>query len=348
MSACMTGRERLTRSIERRHPDCIPVLHWVQEGALHQFGDALYRLAERCPEDGGDLTPTSRPITKPDPAHLVNGGYRRTLIDEWGVQWEQRAFGIMGHVHEYLVQGRDDLAKVRRPDVPIPGSDAARQLAAATAAHQARGFYSRQGWITLWETMSALRRMDDLLIDIAEDNELANALADQVMETRLKQVHALLDAGADGIQFADDWGSQTCTIISMNLWRRFFLPRYRRLIEPVRARGRHVFFHCCGHSLPLFDDLAGLGVQVIWPQVGTNDQAAVAAALKRTGMGLFWDVDRQHIMSRGTPAEVTASIVEAKARFADPAGGLIFWGELYPGYPLANVEALWDGFQRLR
>lgn len=348
MPVALTGRERLSRSIERRHPDRLPVLHCVQDGALHEFGAELYDLAARCPEDGGELTPAIRPIPHPDPADQRDGGYRRIRVDEWGVEWEEHTFGIMGHVRTYPVQGPEDLARIRLPAVPEAGSAAARDLAAATAAHQARGFYSRQGWITLFETMHALRRLDELLIDIAEDNELANALADLIVEVRLRQVHALLDAGADGIQFADDWGSQTATIISRQLWRRFFLPRYRRLIAPVRERGRHVFFHSCGHILPFLDDLAGLGVQVLWPQAASNDQEALAAALARTGMGLCWDIDRQRVMTLGSPAEVDTTIATAVARFHRPAGGLILWGELYPGYPLANVRALWEGLERWR
>ena len=71
MTAVMTGRERVARAIERRYPDCIPVLHKIQDGALYEHGEALYRLAARCPADNEDLTAASRPIPRPDPMHFV-------------------------------------------------------------------------------------------------------------------------------------------------------------------------------------------------------------------------------------------------------------------------------------
>ncbi|MEI6168009.1 MAG: uroporphyrinogen decarboxylase family protein [bacterium] len=348
MPVVMTGRERVTRAIERSHPDCIPVLHKIQDGALYEHGAALYHLAARCPEDSGDLTPASCPMPRPDTKHFVNGTYRNTYVDGWGVTWEQCTYGIMGHVVHYLVEEPDDLKKVCLPDIPEPGSTAARNWAEDVANHQARGFYRLEGWVTLFETLHSLRRMEDLLIDIAEDNALANDLADLVMGVRSRQIESLLDAGVDGIQLADDWGSQQATLISRPMWQHFFKPRYRQLAQQVRARGKHVFFHSCGHTLPFFDDLAEIGVQVIWPQAGANNQVEVAAAIRRNGLTLQWDIDRQHTMSQGSPAEVAAAVAAAKQRFYDPAGGLIFWGELFPGYPLANVETLFDSLQRQR
>ena len=348
MTAVMTGRERVARAIERRYPDCIPVLHKIQDGALYEHGEALYRLAARCPADNEDLTAASRPIPRPDPKHFVNGAYRNTYVDQWGVTWEQCTYGIMGHVVHYLVQEPDDIKKVCLPDTPAPGSTAARNWAESVATHQARGFYSLQGWITLFETLHSLRRMDDLLMDIVEDNALANDLTDLVMGVRSRQIEFLLDAGVDGIQLADDWGSQQATLISRPLWQHFFKPRYRRLAQQVRERGKHVFFHSCGHTLPFFDDLAEIGVQVIWPQAAANAPDEMAAAIRRTGLTLEWDIDRQHTMSHGMPEDVAAAVAAARRRFYDAAGGLIFWGELFPGYPQANVEALFDSLQRQR
>ena len=84
--------------------------------------------------------------------------------------------------------------------------------------------------------MHAVRRFEDVLMDIATDEPEINRLADAIVDFKLKEVRYFLSLGVDAIQFADDFGTQSALILSP-AWRRFFRPRFQRLIEPVLAAG---------------------------------------------------------------------------------------------------------------
>jgi uroporphyrinogen decarboxylase len=340
----MTGYERVRAALDWAGPDRIPIRHITQAGALHEHGPVLYDIWAQYPQDFGALTEENTPIIHPNPKDFSDGEYCREVTDEWGVRWRERTFGQMGHVVDYRIQSADDLKNLVLPPVPARGSAPYESEKRQSQEKKARGYYNLCGWIPVFEVMHALRRMDDILMDLADDNELVHTLADRIVERQVRMVHYYLEAGADGIQFADDWGSQTNTIISLENWRRFFKPLYARLFAPALAAGKDVFFHSCGHTLPLVEELAGLGVKAYWPQLGTNDNRQLASRLRQHKMTILWDIDRQHLMPFGTPEQVEEAVAQGQALFGDRAGGLIWEGELFPGYPLENIRALYRAF----
>ncbi len=58
------------------------------------------------------------------------------------------------------------------------------------------------------------------------------------------------------------------------------------------------------------------------------------------------DIDRQSITARGTPDQVDQLIREEVGKLGRKAGGLIMIYGLYPGVPLANVEALMNAMEK--
>jgi uroporphyrinogen-III decarboxylase len=58
------------------------------------------------------------------------------------------------------------------------------------------------------------------------------------------------------------------------------------------------------------------------------------------------DIDRQRITYAGTPEQIDALIREEVEKLGSKQGGLMMIYGLYPGVPLANVQALMDAMQR--
>jgi len=343
----MTGYERVKNTINWSNTDNVPVMHKLsQDGAIFEHGEALYDIWDEYAQDFCEITHTDRTIIKPDPKNMKDGQYYRKVINEWGVSLVETTFGHMGHVVDYKIKDIDDLKKLIIPEVPKQGSVYYNKEKEFSIYSKSKGCYNRFGWITIFETMHSLRKIDDIFIDLFENNELINTLADRILNYQLKMVEYYLDIGADGIQFADDWGSQMNTFISVDMWRKFFKPRYKKLFNPVLERNKDVFFHCCGYMLPLIDDLADIGVKVIWPQLGTNDNVILANKLHKHKMTIMWDVDRQYLMPYGKPEEIENAVCEARKLFKDKNGGLIWYSELFPGYPLDSIKALYKAFHK--
>jgi len=81
-------------------------------------------------------------------------------------------------------------------------------------------------------------------------------------------------------------------ILSPNVWRRFFKPRYKTLFEPVLKAGKNIFFHSCGQITPLLEDFKELGVTAIWPQLSVFDLKQLAKLSKNLQLTVQLHPDR--------------------------------------------------------
>ncbi len=209
-------------------------------------------------------------------------------------------------------------------------------------------YYCLGGGGSIFEVMIAVRRFEDVLMGIVDDTAEINALADMITDYLEACVRFELAAGVDGIAFGYDFGTETSLLISPAVWRRFFRPRYERLMAPVREAGADIFFHSCGHIIDLIDDFAELGVKVFWPQLTVNDNELLAEKLRGHRMTLLAHLDRRGIMPFGTPAQVHAEVARIVRLFGRREGGLIFYGEIDHDFPFANIEALFKAFYEMR
>jgi uroporphyrinogen decarboxylase len=209
-----------------------------------------------------------------------------------------------------------------------------------------RDWYALYGWFDLFERMQFLRGTERLLMDIAEDRAELHELADRIVERNLAMIERYLAMGVDGVFFGDDWGSQNRSLINPRKWREFFKPRYARMFQPLHEAGKHIFFHSCGWTVDLWDDLIELGVDVLNIQHSVMPRQVLERL--RGKVCICSDPSRQQIMPFGTPAEVERHIREIVEVFHTPAGGLIQRGEVAPDWPLENVRAMYKVFAEFR
>lgn len=191
--------------------------------------------------------------------------------------------------------------------------------------------------------MQHLRGPENYFIDLAEENEGVNELADRMVERNVYCIERYVKAGADCIAFGDDWGAQHELLIHPDLWRRFFKPRYARMFQVARDAGVHVWFHTDGWIMEIIEDLIEIGVTVLNPQhpcMGTQRVADVV----RGQVCIRTDIDRQWVIPYGTPEQVEAAVKEAIAAFGNHKGGVLLHGEVGPEVPFANIEALYSSF----
>jgi hypothetical protein len=332
--------------LELRPVDVVPLEWHPSWRGLYEHGEKLAELIRRDPGDFEDWSGT--PIPVPDPAHVdADGQYHEFRRDEWGTLWEYRIFQMVGHPAEWPLEDLDRLDSYRLPP-PRFGTDEAFAALRETSARVRRAHYFKSGFFGLFERMIALRRYEDVLMDLAEDSEGIHALADRLIAHQAVDIARLIEAGADGIQFGDDYGTQQGLIMSPALWRRFFKPRLRELIRPCKEAGVKVFFHSCGKVGELLEDFREIGVDAIWPQLTAHGPETLAARCRDLGLAVAIHIDRAHVMTHGTPDDVRAAVDAAAAAFRPQEGGSWFYVEIDNGFPFANIEALMESIRRYR
>jgi len=342
----MLPRERVFAALDFSKPDVVPLEYHPSPAGAYEHGERLRALWERYPGDFGDHR--DFPLAKPDPRWIApDGRYREVRRDEWGVLWQHLIFGVAGHP---LERPLDDWSNLVRFAPPPPPAASGREFAAEqqrARAHQ-RTFFLKSGWISILEVMHALRRFDDVLMDIGADTVEVNRLADLITEHQLGVVHYLLKRGVDAVQFGDDFGAQSTLILSLKTWRRFFQPRYQRLMEPIHRAGKKVFFHTCGRARMLLEDLAGLGVHAIWPQLNVYDEHELAQTCRSLRMAIALHPDRGSLMIGSAPEQVRQAVERLAGVFAVAGGGAWFYIEIDSGFPFESVQALIESVGRLR
>ncbi|MDD3928023.1 MAG: uroporphyrinogen decarboxylase family protein [bacterium] len=335
----MTSRERVLKAIRFEGPDRVPVIHNHLPGALLRHGQALIDIFLKYPNDFYD-TATVLSVPVPDKAHyLPDGSYFKEERDEWGCVWRYYQEGMIGEVAEAPLQEWTDLAAYRFPEVSHAGRESRLKLREENERIKER-FCAYAAAGNIFERMQWLRGVENLFIDIALGNEEVEILADLLLEKWLiPNIETGIEAGAEIIGFADDWGSQQQLLINPSKWRSIFKPRYRKMFDLVHQGGGLAWMHSDGMIMEIIPDLIEIGLDVLNFQTSLMDMDELRR-LTRGKICLQPDIDRQYTLPFGTPAEVQKLVAEIMTAFHDPRGGLIMGGEVGPDVPLCNVEAM--------
>jgi uroporphyrinogen decarboxylase len=202
----------------------------------------------------------------------------------------------------------------------------------------------------LFEWGTFLRRMDNFLVDLAQDQAGVERLLDALMETHLatlEKVCAAVGDIVDVLRFGDDLGTDQGPFMSPTTYRNLFKPRHTILCDYVhRHSSMHTFLHSCGSLYKLLPDLIEAGYDVINP-VQINSRDMEPERLKREfGKDItFWGggADTRTVLNRCTPAEVKDHVRRLIETFA-PGGGFVFntVHNILPDVPPENVVAMFE------
>lgn len=330
----MTSRERVLSAIELRGPDRVPFQHAVFPGAFWRHGQKLVDFLNARPDDFG-----GRNFSIP-PEPQIEGDIEE-YVDEWGSRWLRRKGYSAGEVKEAPIKSWDDLSRYQFP--PIADDSVFEQIAQQLQSPE-RDWFSAPGGFILFERLQWLRTSEQLFIDLAEEPEPLHELADRIVEWNIQHIRKWLQAGADAIGFADDWGAQDRLLISPRQWRSFFKPRYKRMFDVVKEAGKKIFFHTDGWTVDIWDDLIEIGVDVLNPQHPLMPYDLLKARLAGR-VCVRSDLDRQHIIPFGTPEQVRQHVKETVDLFGRFNGGLILHGEIGPEVPWENIVAMYEAFE---
>ncbi len=329
----MTPRERVVRTLTFARPDRAPRDLWTLPGIGMRRSAELDRMRVLFPSDfGSPGLNYGRGFTASGDAYRV-GRY----TDEWGCTFEVYEEGVVGEIKRPPLADWSALDRLRPPrelldvdwsvvDRTRDGSD--RFILAGTS-------------IRPFERMQFLRGTENLFMDLASGDARALRLRSLVHEFYLEELSHWVERDVDGISFMDDWGTQSALLVSPAMWREIFKPLYREYAAAIRAAGKHVFFHSDGMIAGIIPDLIEIGVSALNSQLFCMDIEEIGR--RHRGRITFWgEIDRQHVLPFGTPAQVRAAVRRVRAALDDGSGGVIAQCEWGLSDPFENVAAVFD------
>ena len=378
----MNSQQRLLTTLDHREPDRIPFdLGSTQITGIHEIAYRNLRQALGLPETEPDLCDTIQQL-----ATVEDDVVERLGIDvrglyplnshNWGVA-EEDAGDYWAYHDEWGIthhRPKQDGLYFSIVEVPLPQSNLTAQdiahhawpdmgarwrlagLREMAERHRAAGYtvVLKDAFAGIFEFAQRVVGMENLLLTMAMDEDLAGVLFDKLLELKLDYWRtALAELGdvVDVITYADDYGTQTSQLISPAMFRQQLKPRVRQVFELQAKLAPHAkrFFHSDGNVRPIIPDFIEIGVEILNPVQGTATGMTPVELKREYGRDLvFWGggVDTQGVLPSGSPQEVKEDVrrnIEALA----PGGGYVFntVHNIQADVPPDNIIAMWEALQ---
>jgi len=233
----MTGKENTKRAIHFDGPDHIPLL--------------IYGLSRIEESDIAYL-----------PVETMFGG-ESGRTSEWGFTWKEddSAFAL-GQIERPAFEGWERLGDYTGLAVDRTGRfNEARKV---MASHPDKYFIA-DFVLSGFTVMAFARGFENLMMDFHAEPDNIGRLADIVFGREEELIRACAAEGFDAVGFADDWGTQRSLLISPELFREIYKPRYKRQIDLAHSLDLDVFMHSCGHIIEIIPDMIEIGLDILNP-----------------------------------------------------------------------------------
>ena len=200
-------------------------------------------------------------------------------------------------------------------------------------------------WYCYFERLWSLRGMENALMDFYLYPDKVHRLFSRLTDFYMRCMERAKEAwDVDGFFVSDDIGTQTGPFFSMDIFREFFKPYYRQLIDKAHTLGTHFWLHCCGNIQIFLPEFIEIGLDVIHPiQKYTMKEEEIA---KEYGdkICIFAGFDVQHLMAFGTPEEVKAEVNYLMKTYDRPEGRLMMTmgNGATPDWKIENLDALYE------
>lgn len=293
------SKEEVKRVIEGKgNARRVPLLYdlWISGNV---FGNDLEKRAEwlaQYPMDVEESTLVLPDLVKaPDDAP----DYRWTGVDmEWD---EEKGFDSRVLLEDWEGEEAEEFfAKFPSPEYPglIPEQKP-----------EGKRYTLVKWWYCFFERLWSIRGMENALTDFylypEEVHRLFRCLTDfykRMMERACEEMEV------DGFFVSDDIGTQTTPFFSLEIFREFFKPYYKEIIDKAHSLGAHFWLHSCGNIELFLPEFIEIGLDVIHPiQKGTMDEKRIAD-LYGKDICIWAGFDVQQTIPFGTPEEVREEV----------------------------------------
>lgn len=321
----MNRKERVIKAIEFDSPDRVPVCFWnrdQQQGDIMLLEFSIPRLA--------------------DVFALTEG----KIKSEWGYEWAKLNDGTMGQPEKPVIEDWSNFA-----DYSFPQLNRDKRTEGVELFKKEAGSHYLLGSLCIsgFTVYMFLRGFQNSMLDFMDEASCGIELLDRIFSFENQLIELIAELGFDGVHFADDWGTQDNLILSPELWRGIFKPRYKAQFEHAHKLGLHTWFHCCGNITSIVPDFHEIGVDVMnISQPNVVDIEKVGKKLK--GKQCFMvPISYQTVSITGTPQQIKAEGQRLYDALGTVTGGFVGYVEEYScmGMTEENYQACIDAFKEI-
>jgi uroporphyrinogen decarboxylase len=264
--------------------------------------------------------------------------WKRT--DEWGNSWRRLDPTSKGEVDKAVIRCPDDIDSYIFPDYSKEKYyDNVKMIRNDIPDKWLVGFLPGFTFSIAREMLKLQTYLENLMLERDSISRLHDRI-DDVIESMIIKYG---ESGCDSILFGEDWGTQTQTLISPELWYTEFYPRYERLICTAHEIGMKVFMHSCGAINILIPGLIDSGVDVLQLDQPELVGIDMLSSLQEKSKITFWSpVDIQKTLQTRDESAIRGKAREMLDKLWKGRGGFI--AKLYEDNASIGLEPVWQEY----
>jgi len=309
----LNSRERVRLAVEHQETDRVPVDYY----AVPEVSERLIQeLKVDDPDQLHDLLGidfrqvAGRYVGPADKA----GGFNvlDTAQDIWGVVRKPatNAFSTYAEIVHHPLGGMTTVAEIDGYDWP-----SVEWFDFSHIRDQIRQWDRREPRWTwcfgggAFESPWYMRGLDQFLIDLIEQPDLAEAISRNVVKfyiACMRKLYEACDGRLDMVLTGGDIGTQRGMMLAPELWRKHVRPYTELLIRTYAGWGLKTIYHSCGAIRPVIDDFIRMGLDVLDPIQPLAEGMAPISIKEEFGdqLTLHGGIDEQQLLPTGTADEV--------------------------------------------
>ena len=325
MKSEMTSRERILAAINHEQTDRIPMDYWgvaeVTDMLMKRFNvkDMLGFAKSLDIDKIMDVNPGMKPIN------------RKGM---WDV--EMRKIVVAGGAGVYDEPVCHPLADFETIDEieanyiwPTTDMFDYSYIKKQCELYRNEGYAIDGGYISLTYFYTTLRGIEQMLVDFATDEELADYMLFKINEFASAHTARILEEAnglVDITQVTDDFGTQSSLLMSEKMIERFLGKYYVSNIAMAKSYGAKVFHHDDGAITELIPWIIGKGCEVLNPLQWHLPGWDLRQVKSEYGNQICFHggIDNQHVLPFGSEEEVKAEVRACiDALYADSTGYIL-------------------------
>ena len=260
--------------------------------------------------------------------------------DLWQVQHHKEFEGIMPFPKYNPLAHIDDWEEYQWPDPHDPELYVKARATLENISDREAILVSGSHRSTLLERAWKLVGMEDLFVLLLSDEERSNWLLDHIIDFQLGVAEEYLSLGVDFAFLGDDHGTQLGVYMNPELFRKYFKPRYEKLIKLYKSNGCLIQFHSCGNILDLVPDFMDLGIDILNPIQATALDLPTLRRLTEGKMALQGGVSTATVLDG--PLELIRTEVRERIQCLGKNGGYICGPDQGFPFPQDHLRCLED------
>ncbi|MDR1965941.1 MAG: hypothetical protein LBQ36_04475 [Synergistaceae bacterium] len=319
----LTSRERTFMALRHEAPDRPPV-------SATFTPEAVAVLRAEYGQEGEDLAYVMGNDLIKTTVGIENSFYLYDTEEytcPFGARW-RNVRNETGHYTETIggvLYDDPDGERLRAYEIPDPDDGALYEsVRGAVERYGREKFIVGSCQCSIFEASWYVRGLEQMLMDMAAEEDYANELFDKMMRFPLRAGLNMIDAGVDMVWLGDDIATQRGMMISMDMWRKYFKGRYALIFSEFRRRKPDIViaYHSCGNCENIVDDMIEIGLDVLNPIQPLAIDPYMAKRRWGKRITLFGAIDVQWLMPHGSAEEIISGVRECK-QLLGAGGGYI-------------------------